>query len=94
MGGTKIFSRLGVMAALVLLTLPMVPASVSADETHAPRSIMFGDGESDASERSININTHSDPHCDELHHQIEALKGKPQRRKAAADRYQRECVGN
>lgn len=45
-----------------------------------------------SSSPTINKSSESSEHCSQLAKAVEALKGKPQRRHAAAMRYQQECT--
>lgn len=79
-------ARKSLMAALILPTaqaLAQQPGSVLNTEQKPIYS----------SSPSISNNSAQSEHCKELHSKIEALKGKPQRRYAAAQRYKAECTG-
>jgi hypothetical protein len=45
-----------------------------------------------SSSPKINRNTDESKHCTELAKRVEALKGKPQQRYAASERYKQECA--
>lgn len=70
----------------VFLALPL---SIGAEES---RSIMFGDPEPSwkggSTENAIEKQSR---HCNALLKKIEELKGKPQRRYAASERFKMEC---
>jgi hypothetical protein len=75
----------------LLLVLLLTVGSQAFAEKQA-HSIMFGDSEqpSDLTAKPETTTTQTD-RCADLAREIEALKGKPQRRFTASQRYQAEC---
>jgi len=71
---------------LILLAFPLI---TGAEEN---RSIMFGDPEpswkNEATESATEKNSQ---HCSALKKEMEALKGRPQRRHAVIERFRLEC---
>lgn len=76
-------------AVFVAACFAALSAVASGDR---PQSIMFDDSEdlSHLTSRPASSNEKQD-HCAELARQVEALKGRPQRRYAAAQRFEAEC---
>lgn len=74
---------------LFLVLLIIIPVGVHAEKG---QSIMFDKPTPDyvKSTKDKQSEEHA-RHCKELSRQVEALKGKPQRRFAASERYKREC---
>ena len=77
----------------ILLTaiLALVSASVFAQST-VEKQLIQGQPIYSSSPGITGKSKQSD-HCAELARKVEALKGKPQRRYAAAERYKQECTG-
>ncbi|MCU7842470.1 MAG: hypothetical protein KZQ93_01365 [Candidatus Thiodiazotropha sp. (ex Monitilora ramsayi)] len=74
---------------LILCFLPLVPLCVHAEKG---QSIMFESGENSITtppELSAD-QSHGDK-CQTLMRKIESLKGKPQRKHTAMERYRKEC---
>jgi len=72
----------------------LVPLLILAMSAHAEKSqsIMFDNPTPDYVKSSKDTQSEQQAkHCKELSRKIEALKGKPQRRYAAAERYKQEC---
>lgn len=81
-----------VSCAVVALSLAALPATAPARDDGRGQSIMFEQENRHLTE----IPQQADPrweHCQELSRKMEALKGRPQRRYAAAQRYEAECKG-
>lgn len=80
---------------LIAITLAGLVASASAQDAGQGQSIMF-EGQSQTQDylttlpESQKKKTRGD-RCMEMSHEIERLKGKPQRRSAMMDRYRKEC---
>lgn len=81
------------MQRLSLFVFPLITAStLSALAEDRPQSIMFDhtDDKSDLTTSPARAADRSE-RCAELARQVDALKGKPQRRFAASQRYEAEC---
>ncbi|HSG10290.1 MAG TPA: hypothetical protein VLB10_00915 [Gammaproteobacteria bacterium] len=75
---------------LLLLPLCVLPASVviAEDQPAAPAEI---DDRFYERKPGITANEEQSARCKQLRHRIAELKGKPQRRHAAVERYRNEC---
>ena len=78
------------LALLILVVLATAGGTAIAEKQ--PQSIMFGNTQ-EASELTsqTTADTAKSDRCAELAKEVEALKGKPQRRFTAAQRYEAEC---
>ena len=75
----------------ILLTLAIVAMS-PAGHGEKGQSIMFGDPDPIYQEKSPDRATaEHEEHCRQLRRQMDELKGKPQRRHAASERFKIEC---
>lgn len=78
----------------MLGTVCMLVAQVSipawADLNGRGQSVMFGDDQRALTEQPTKADQLME-RCKDLSRKVEALKGKPQRRYAAAQRYEAEC---
>ncbi|TNF91898.1 MAG: hypothetical protein EP297_14720 [Gammaproteobacteria bacterium] len=80
------------MRSGLILTLPFMLFSFNAFAEESPSpSIPSGQPMYSASP-SINRGDAQSEHCKQLSLQVQKLKGKPQQRWAASERYQAECV--
>ena len=75
-----------------LITVILITAAGTSIAEKQPPSIMF----SNSSEQSqltspTGVDTAKSDRCEKLAKEVEALKGKPQRRYTAAQRYEAEC---
>ena len=80
---------------LIVVSLLGLMAGVGAQEAGQGQSIMFENPEQNRDyltrlPESQKKQTRGD-RCIEMSHEIERLKGKPQRRSAMMDRYRKEC---
>lgn len=77
---------------VILLTLVALPSLCLAEKG---KSIMFGDTDPVYSERARDTTARQQAErCTQLREEINSLKGKPQRRNAAIQRYRLECEQN
>ena len=80
---------------LIAISLTCLSAAVNAQDSGQGQSIMFENQEQNRADlttlpESQKKKTRGD-RCMEMSHEIERLKGKPQRRSAMMDRYRTEC---
>ena len=80
---------------LIAMSLAGLVAGASAQDAGQGQSIMFQNQEQNRDDlttlpESQKKKTRGD-RCMEMSHEIERLKGKPQRRSAMMDRYRKEC---
>lgn len=77
------------MRKLLLLSILILPLCVHAEKG---RSIMFGDPDPIYQEKTLDTTDDEQAeHCKQLRQQMNALKGKPQRRWAVSERIKLEC---
>lgn len=75
------------------LLVAVLVSSTTLTIAQQPGSVLNTDQETIySSSPGISKNSAQSEHCKELHKKIDELKGKPQRRYAAAQRYKAECT--
>ena len=74
------------------LLILFIASIASASHAEKGQSIMFGDPDPIYQEKTRDTAAaEHDEHCKQLRRQIDELKGKPQRRHAASERFRLEC---